>query len=77
MVQIYGGQPVSAARPYIAQARTLDLPVFSSYLRENKTLFASAAQEGVPVILRGGSDYQGIRSELERFVDEFIQKLGL
>jgi hypothetical protein len=31
---------------------------------------------GVPVIL-GGDDYRGIRTELEAFVDEFIQKLGL
>lgn len=46
MIQIYGGQPVSAARPYIAQAKKLGVPVFSRYLRENKTLFANAAEEG-------------------------------
>jgi chromosome partitioning protein len=76
MIQIYGGQPVSAARPYIAQAKALDLPVFSTHLRENKRLFAGAAEEGVPVIL-GWDDYRGIRSELEKFVDEFTKKLGL
>jgi chromosome partitioning protein len=77
MIQIYGQQPVSAARPYIRQARTLDLPVFETYLRENKTSFASAAEEGVPVILGLVDDYRGIRTELEGFVDEFIEKLGL
>lgn len=76
MIQIYDGQPVSAARPYIAQAKKLGLPVFAKYLRENKTLFAGAAEEGVPVILRG-TDYRGIRAELEAFVDEFIKRLGL
>src|SRR5207249_1569855 len=76
MIQIYSGQPVSAARPFIAQTKKLGLPVFNHYLRENKTLFASAAEEGVPVILTGGS-YRGIRAELEAFVDEFIKKLGL
>lgn len=76
MVQIYSGQPVSAARPYIRQARRLDIPVFAKYLRENKTLFASAAQEGVPVVF-DSDDYRGIRSELEAFVDEFVKKLGL
>ena len=76
MIQIYAGQPVSAARPYIAQANALDIPVFKAYLRENKTLFAGAAEEGVPVVLRG-DDYRGIRKELEVFVDEFVKKLGL
>lgn len=76
MVQIYGGRPVSAARPYIAQANALDIPVFSATLRENKTLFAGAAEEGVPVVL-GQDDYRGIRSELEEFVNEFVKELGL
>jgi chromosome partitioning protein len=76
MIQIYGGQPVAASRPYIAQAKNLDIPVFDSYLRENKRLFAGAAEEGLPVIL-GSDDYRGIRSELEGFVDEFVKKLGI
>ncbi len=76
MIQIYAGLPVSAARPYIAQAKTLDIPVVASYLRENKRLFAGAAEEGVPVILQQ-SDYLGIRKEMEVFVNEFVKKLGL
>lgn len=77
MIQIWGGQPVSATRPYIAQAKTLDVPVFDSVLRENKTLFAGAAEEGVPVVLRDHLNYRGIREELEGFVGEFITRLGL
>jgi chromosome partitioning protein len=77
MVKIWGAQPVSASRPYMAQTRTLGVPVFDSYLRENKTLFAGAAEEGVPVVIGDHSDYRGIRSELEGFVDEFITRLGL
>jgi chromosome partitioning protein len=76
MIQTYGGQPVSASRPFIAQTRNLGLTVFSAYLRENKTLHAAAAEGGVPVILNN-DDYRGIRSELEGFVDEFIKKLGI
>ena len=64
------------AQHYIAQAKTLGVPVFETYLRENKTLFASAAEEGMPVVLQG-TDYQGIRAELEGFVDEFVKRLGL
>ena len=76
MVQIYGGEPVSASRPFMTQTAQLGIPVFNSYLRENKTLFASAAEVGIPVVLRG-DDHRGIRSELEDFVDEFVQELGL
>lgn len=77
MVQIYNGEPVSAARPYISQARDLGVPVFDRFLRENKTLFAGAAQEGVPVVIGDQTDYRGIRTELEDFVDEFVGRLGL
>lgn len=77
MINIYGGEPVSASRPYIAQARTLGVPVFDAYLRENKTLFAGAAEEGVPVVISDQTNYRGIRAELEGFVDEFIARLGL
>lgn len=77
MVKIYGAQPVSASRPYMDQTRRLGLPVFDVYLRENKRLFAGAAEEGVPVVIGDGTNYRGIRSELEGFVDEFIQRLGI
>lgn len=76
MIQIYGGRPVSSARPYIAQTQALDIPVFAQTLRENKRLFAGAAEEGMPVVLQG-DDYLGIQKELEGFVDEFATKLGL
>lgn len=75
MVQIYDGQPISALRPYISQTQRLGLPLFETRLRDNKTSFAGAAEEGIPVILR--EDYRGLRAELEGFVDEFLQKLGL
>jgi chromosome partitioning protein len=76
MVQIYAQEPVSAQRPYIAQARDLGLPVFKVYTRENKTEYAGAAEEGRPVILNR-DDYLGLKSELDDFVDEFIERLGI
>jgi chromosome partitioning protein len=76
MVQIYGQQPVSAQRPYIAQVKALKVPVFDSYVRENKTLHAGAAAEGIPIVLEP-TNYRGLRSEMEAVVGEFIKKLGL
>jgi chromosome partitioning protein len=78
MVQIYGKQPVAAQRPYIAQVKALKpkVPVFAKYIRENKTLHAGAAAEGVPIVFET-TDYRGLRSEMEAVVGEFIKKLGL
>ena len=79
MVQEYGGEPISTIRPFIAQTRQLDVPVFDAYIKENKTLFADAPQYGVPVVLspRSGATYESVIEGLERFVTEFEEKLGL
>jgi chromosome partitioning protein len=52
MIQIYAHQPISAQRPFIAQTKTLGVPVFDSYIRENKTFFADAPEEGIPLVLQ-------------------------
>ncbi|MGD1834797.1 MAG: ParA family protein [Nitrososphaeraceae archaeon] len=70
MVQFYGEEPISAIRPFISQTKKLSIPVFDSYLRENKTLFAEAPQYGVPVVLTN-NHRPDIVSEINGFVDEF------
>ncbi|KAA6330610.1 hypothetical protein EZS27_020709, partial [termite gut metagenome] len=40
IVHFYGGEPISAIRPSISQTQNLKIPVFKSYMRENKSLFA-------------------------------------
>jgi chromosome partitioning protein len=77
MLQFYGGQPISALRPYIAQTKRLGVPVFDSYLRENKTLFSDAPQEGVPVVLHDRPGTRHIIEEIEDLVTEFSQRLGI
>lgn len=78
MVQIYGGQPISTIRPFIAKTKTLGLPVFDAKIRENKTLFGDAPQYGVPVILHAYSSgtHADVVAGLEEFVDEFEKKLA-
>jgi ATPases involved in chromosome partitioning len=71
MVQFYGGEPISAIRPFISQTKKLGIPVFKSYLRENKSLFADAPQYGVPVVLNN-NNRPDIVDEINEFVDEFI-----
>jgi chromosome partitioning protein len=78
MVQLYGGQPISTIRPFIAKTKKLGLPVFDAYIRENKTQFGDAPQYGVPVILNdyNPGTHANVRSELEQFVDEFEKKIA-
>ena len=51
MVSRYGGQPISALRPFIAQTKKLGVPVFKTQIRENKTLFGEAPQYGIPTVI--------------------------
>lgn len=76
MVQIRNGQPISALRPYINQTKKLGIPVFSNYIRENKTIFSGAASYGVPAIL-DNSYKPDIIKEMEDFVGKFIKKISL
>nr|VFJ54768.1 MAG: chromosome partitioning protein [Candidatus Kentron sp. FW]VFJ61036.1 MAG: chromosome partitioning protein [Candidatus Kentron sp. FW] len=79
MVQEYSGEPISTIRPFIAQTKRLDVPVFDAYIKENKTMFADASQYGIPVVLssRSGPTYKSVIGGIEGFVTEFEDKIGL
>lgn len=79
MIQMYGGEPISAQRPFITQTRKLGVPVFDAYIRENKTIFSDAPQYGAPVVLNAYSvgTYNDVVGEIEGVVSEFASKLGL
>ncbi|EAR7717028.1 ParA family protein, partial [Salmonella enterica] len=53
-------------------------PVFESIFRENKTIFSDAPRNGIPVVLNlySNSTHSSIVTEIEEFVDEFIEKIG-
>lgn len=78
MVKYYGGKPISAMRPFIAQTKRLGVPVFDSRVRDNKSLFGEAPQYGVPVVLTSQSPgtYGNIVTELENLTTEFIRRLS-
>lgn len=77
MIQVYRMRPIASQRPYIAQTRELGIPVFNSWIRENKTLFGDAPEYGVPVVLNGynAETYTRVVEELEKFVSEFTKRL--
>jgi len=72
MIQIRNGQPISAQQPYIEQVRKLRMPILETMIRENKTIYADAAEYGVPVVLRrvSGQTYKDVQSELENLTTE-------
>ena len=76
MVQYYGEKPISALRPFIAQTKQLGFDVFEDTLRENKTLFADAAQYGVPVVISKRNSGINVIDGINRIVDELLDKLG-
>ncbi|WP_322001275.1 ParA family protein [Marinobacter alexandrii] len=79
MIQIYSGAPIASQQQFISQTKRLGLPTFDSYFRENKSIFATAPQDGIPVTLHqyGGGTYNAVVSEINAFVDEFSTRSGL
>ncbi len=78
MLQFYAQQPIAALRQYIEQTKRLEVPVFDNYLRENKTLFGDAPEEGVPLVLRdlSGDNARRVVHEIEALVTEFQNRVG-
>ncbi|MDF8332011.1 ParA family protein [Novosphingobium cyanobacteriorum] len=80
MIQEYDNQPIAAQRSYISRVRReAGLPVFSSYIKRNDTLFAGAPQYGVPVVLTTHNNYslQSVVDGLEAVTTEFESMIGL
>lgn len=76
MIQLYSGYPIASQQQFITQTSRLNIPIFNNFFRENKSIFALAPQDGVPVILQGYSNYiyANIVHEIQNFVDEFMIK---
>lgn len=77
MIQITSGQPIAAQRQFISQTKRLGVPVFNSFFRENKTIFADAPQNLRPVVLNQypAGTHSDVVTEIEEFVSEFESTL--
>jgi chromosome partitioning protein len=79
MIQEYRDQPISAQRPFINQIkRRSNLAVFPHYIKRNDSLFADAAQFGIPVVLNGYSSgsHQNVVEGLKDVADDFEKMLS-
>lgn len=77
MIQINSGQPIAAQRQYIAQTKRHGVPVFNNFFRENKTIFADAPQNLMPVVLNAynNTTHSDVVNEIESLVNEFEQRV--
>ena len=78
MIQITSGQPITAQRQFISQTKRLGVRTLDNYFRENKTIFADAPQNLVPVVLNAytNNTHSDIVEEIEAVVGEFSALLG-
>lgn len=78
MIQVYGGRPIGAQRPYMREDG-IPVPVFSSRIRENKTIFAGAPETLIPVVIQGynQSTHSRIVREIEELANEFCERSGI
>ena len=77
MIQILNGRPIGVQRQYM-RADAIAVPVFRSTVRENKTIFGDAPEDGTPVVLRSAvrEPYTGIVREMKSLAAEFLERSG-
>jgi chromosome partitioning protein len=73
MIQVYAESPIATQRTYMEKVKSLKLPVFDNYLRENNTGYVSP-EFGIPTVLSGSSE--NVVGEIKNLVSEFVHKLG-
>ena len=79
MISLWDGAPIQAQRTYINQLQNDGVSIFSAKLRENKTIYASAPEYGIPVVLQSayGPTYVQVIVELRNLTTEFMEKVGV
>lgn len=79
MIQIYDGKPISSLQTYINNTKKLGIPVFESYVKENKSIFADAPEAGFPIVLKRASNEteRDVIQGIENFTTELLNKINL
>ncbi len=74
MVQHAGTNPIQAMRGYIKTPSGRDIPAFRQTIRENKSLYGTAGETGIPAILAHGATDTAV-FELRELVSEFVARV--
>ena len=77
MIQVLRGRPIGVQRQYM-RADSIAVPIFRSTVRENKTIFGDAPEDGIPVVLERPrhEPYVAIVREMESLAVEFLKRSG-
>lgn len=77
MISVRNGEPIQAQAQYIAQIKNRSVPTLNTRIRENKTIYADAPEDGVPVVLERvySGTYASVRAELESLATEVEGRL--
>ena len=79
MIGVRDSKAIAAQSNYIAQVENKGTKVFKAKIRDSKTSYAAATEEGIPVVLRRPTDKTEkiINAELKALTNEFIIEVGL
>lgn len=69
-----GGVPIIASREYLTLPDAIEIPAFRQMIRENKTLFAAAGEQGIPAVLSPGGNLT-VQYELQQLAVELLAKI--
>ena len=77
MIQITGGRPITRQRQYM-RTDVVPVPIFEATVRDNKTMFGDAPEDGIPVVLERPvpKTYGGIVWEMKKLAVEFLRRSG-
>ena len=77
MIQFLRGRPIGVQRQYM-RPDAIAAPIFEATVRENKTMFGDAPEDGIPVVLEkpAGEPYTTIVREMESLAAEFLERSG-
>jgi chromosome partitioning protein len=71
MVKVHTGQPINAHQRYMDNVvKEQKLKIFDAFMREHQTIFSTASENAIPVVLSSSSPSY-IVQELKEMVDEF------
>jgi chromosome partitioning protein len=74
MVQYGSGGPINVARNYLRLGEQIEVPVFQQSVRENKTTFGNAGQEGIPAVLSPTANAM-VQYELQQLTVELLARI--
>ncbi|WP_326551699.1 ParA family protein [Micromonospora sp. NBC_01813] len=74
MVQYTNHGPLLALRNFIGHPATIEIPRFQQMIRDSKTVFATAGEQGLPAVLMPDAN-PNVQYELQQLASEFLAKI--